>query len=61
MDLGNEVGSHFGSNIKNIERIATVLAAYNGLILINCYVENVFVTQCFGLDMHITFFKHRFF
>ena len=61
MDLGNEVGGHFGSNIKNKERVATVLAAYNGLILIkyyNCYVENVFVT---GLDMHITFCKHRFF
>ena len=61
MDLGNEVGSHFGSNIKNKERIAAVLAAYNGLILINCYVEHVFVTQCFGLDMHITFCKYRFF
>ena len=64
MDLGNEVGGHFGSNIKNKERVATVLAAYNEHILIkyfDYYVENVFVTQCFGLDMRITFCKHRFF
>ena len=56
MDLGNEVGSHFGSKIKNIERIATVLAAYNGLILINCYVEKCICNSMLRLGYAYYFF-----